>query len=126
LLFNNRLDALVAGGFLVLVGLVLLLSAREWWLLLRRRKPAVLHETEPVWLPEYALRETGPNLRTVAGATALALGLARELSGETQYERVRAQALSEAAHTGNAPCERHIFDRATRERFQDGGVRRCC
>ncbi len=60
--FNNRLDAIVAGTFLVLVTGIILLSVREWILLLSRRKPAVLHETEPVWLPDYALKETGPNL----------------------------------------------------------------
>ena len=35
------------------------MSVREWILLLSRRKPAVLHETEPVWLPDYAVVEGG-------------------------------------------------------------------
>ena len=47
--FNNRLDAAVAGGFLLLVAAIVLLSVREWILLLARRKPAVLRETEPGW-----------------------------------------------------------------------------
>ena len=117
--FNNLLDAVVAGIFLVLVTAIILLSVREWILLLSRRKPAVLHETEPVWLPDYALKETGPNLRTAAGAAAIALGLAKELSGESHFERARQQA---------CVCEQHsdkqIFARATEERFN--GVRRCC
>ena len=49
--FNNRLDAAAAGTFLVLVTMIVSLGLREWILLLLRRKPAVLHETEPVWLP---------------------------------------------------------------------------
>jgi carbon starvation protein len=117
--FNNRLDAAVAGTFLTLVSVIVLLSVREWLLLLSRRKPAVLHETEPVWLPDYALKETGPNLRTVAGAAAIALGLAKELSGETQFERARQQACM---------CEQHsdqqVFAQVTEEKFN--GVRRCC
>ena len=50
----------MAGIFLVLVTAIILLSLREWILLLSRRKPAVLHETEPVWLPDYAVKEAGP------------------------------------------------------------------
>jgi carbon starvation protein len=117
--FNNRLDACVAGAFLILAAAIVGLSVREWLLLLSRRKPAVLRETEPVWLPDYALKETGPNLRTVAGAAAIALGLARELSGETQFERARQQTCA---------CEPHhdqkIHVQVTEARFN--GVRRCC
>jgi len=121
LYFNNLLDAAVAGVFLVLVATIVCLSVREWFLLLSLRKPAVLHETDPVWLPDYALKETGPNLRTAAGAAAIALGLARELSGETHFERARQQACACA-------CEQHsaqkVFAQATEEKFN--GVRRCC
>ncbi len=119
LYFNNILDATVAGLFLALVSIIVFFSVREWILLLSRRKPAVLHETEPVWLPDYALNETGPNLRTVAGTAALAFGLAKELSGESRFERARQQA---------CVCEQHsdaqVFARVTEERFN--GVRRCC
>ena len=117
--FNNLLDAIVAGTFLVLVAIIVLLSIREWFLLLSKRKPAVLCESEPVWLPDYALKESGPNLRTAAGAAAIALGLAKELSGETQFERAKQQA---------CVCEQHsdkqVFAQVTEERFN--GVRRCC
>ena len=119
--FNNLLDAAVAGAFLVLVSAIVALSVREWLLLLTRRKPAMLHETPPVWLPAYALRESGPNLRTVAGAAAIALGVAKELSGETAFERARQQACV-------CTCERQtdgqIFTHVTKEKFT--GVRRCC
>ncbi len=117
--FNNRLDACVAGAFLILVATIVVLSLREWILLLSGHKPALTHETEPVWLPDYALKESGPNLRTVAGAAAIALGLAKELSGETHFERARQQ---------GCICEQHsdqqVFAQVTEEKFN--GVRRCC
>jgi carbon starvation protein len=121
LMFNNRLDAAMAGAFLVLVSVIVGLSLREWHLLLTRRKPAVLHETEPVWLPDYALKETGPNLRTVAGAAAIALGLARELSGETHFERAREQTCT---CQGGTHSSQKIFAQAAEEKFN--GIRRCC
>jgi carbon starvation protein len=118
-IFNNLVDACVAGTFLVLVSVVVLISLREWFLLLSKRKPATLHETEPVWLPDYALKESGPNLRSAAGAAAIALGLAKELSGETQFERAKQNVCA---------CEQHsdqkIFAQVTDEKFK--GVRRCC
>jgi carbon starvation protein len=85
--FNNRLDALVAGFFLLLVGAIVLLSVREWILLLARRRAAHLHETDPVWLPDYAVAEGGP--ARALGLFALVLALARELSGETCLERAQ-------------------------------------
>lgn len=117
--FNNRLDAVVAGSFLALVGVIVCLSVREWLLLLSRRKVAVMHETDPVWLPDYALKETGPNLKTAAGAAALALGLARELSGETHFERARQQVCTCETHS-----DKQVFAQVTEARFN--GVRRCC
>ncbi len=118
---NQRIDALVAGIFLALVTAIVVLSVREWALLLSGRKPAALHESEPIWLPDYALKESGPNLRTVAGAAAIALGLARELSGETHFERARQQACA-------ADCARHsdqqVFKQVTEAKFN--GIRRCC
>lgn len=117
--FNNLLDATVAGIFLVLVATIVLMSVREWLLLLSKRKPAVLHETAPVWLPDYALKESGPNLRTAAGAAAIALGLARELSGETHFERARQQACVCEPHS-----DQKIFAQAAEAKFN--GVRRCC
>src|SRR5262249_10453398 len=88
--FNNLLDAFVAGIFLVLVAAIVLLSAREWILLLGRRKPARLKESEPVWLPEYALAEGRP--MNAAGVAAVGFALLKELSGEAQLERERASA----------------------------------
>ena len=117
--FNNLLDAGVAGTFLALVSVIVLISIREWFLLLTRRKPAVLHETAPVWLPDYALKESGPNLRSAAGAAALAFGLAKELSGETQFERAKQSACACEQHT-----DQKVFAQVTEEKFN--GIRRCC
>jgi carbon starvation protein len=116
---NNLLDAGVAGTFLVLVSVIIAVSLREWFLLLSKRKRAVLHETEPVWLPDYAVKEAGPNLRSAAGAAAIALGLAKELSGETQFERARQAACACVQHS-----DQKVFARVTEEKFT--GVRRCC
>jgi carbon starvation protein len=43
-LFNNRVDAVVTGVFLVLVVIVLLASARVWWQLLVNKRAPELHE----------------------------------------------------------------------------------
>jgi carbon starvation protein len=125
---NNMIDAVVTGLFLALVSVVLILSLREWWLLLTRRKPAVLRETAPVWLPDYALKEGGNNLRSAAGAAALALGLARELSGEAALERARQAEVvctcnhPAAAETAKTDSQRYVD--MTERRFN--GITRCC
>jgi carbon starvation protein len=116
---NQIIDSVVTGAFLALIVLVVFLSLREWCLLLFRRKPAVLRETEPVWLPECALKEAGPDWRSAAGAAAITLGLAKELSGESHYERAKQQACA-----CEQPDDRKIFARITEEKFN--GVRRCC
>ncbi len=116
---NQMIDATVAGAFLVLVAAILGLSVREWLLLLSRRKPSILHETKPVWLPDYALKESGPSLRSAAGVAALAIGLAKELSGESHFERAKQQICDCEQHS-----DRKVFAQVTEERFN--GVRRCC
>src|SRR4030095_11364605 len=73
--------------FMMLVALIALVSVREWMLLLVRKRLAVLRESEPVWLPEYAIAEGKP-LR-IFGLFALAFALAKELSGEAELERAR-------------------------------------
>ena len=45
MIFNDRLDAIVAGAFILVVLLVVVNSAWEWAQVLRRRKPAVAQET---------------------------------------------------------------------------------
>ncbi len=140
--FNNVLDAAVAGTFLVLVAAIIFVSVREWILLLSRRKAAVLHETEPVWLPDFAVKEAGPDFRTAAGAAIIALGLAKEWSGESHFERARQThgghcfvsaltdtkcneptALAESGKRRSVSLQR-IYVETTEQRFN--GVRRCC
>jgi carbon starvation protein len=53
LIFNDRLNAVVALFFMAVVAMLVFTSAREWWLVLSRRKPAVVHESPFV---ESALR----------------------------------------------------------------------
>lgn len=103
--FNQKLDAVVAALFLMLVGTIVLLSAREWVLLLARRRLAELHETEPVWLPDYVLANEKPF--RLLGLLALVLALARELSGEAEIERLQQRAeqdpqIQPAARVGQA------------------------
>jgi carbon starvation protein len=142
--FNNVLDACVAGIFLVLVALILLVSVREWILLLARRRLAQLHETAPVWLPNYAVAEGRPF--RVFSLFALLLALARELSDEAPMERARQASLACNCH-GPAPLGgetapapdgarakaggrgRHLtreeaFLQTLEDRFR--GIRRCC
>jgi carbon starvation protein len=129
--FNNLLDAVVTGAFLVLVTAIAFLSFREWVLLLARKKMAVLREAAPIWLPDYAVVESKP-LHLVS-LLALAIALAKELSGEAQLERVELAA-AEGKHehqpqdgvTQNvASTDRSkAYVEMTEQRFK--GVRRCC
>ena len=59
-----RLDAIVAGAFLVLVSLIVAGCALEWWRLLKRTKPIVLHEAEFVSLNDSLgyLRRSGTRI----------------------------------------------------------------
>ena len=124
--FNLRLDAFVAIAFLVLVSIIIAMSVWEWVSLLSRRKPAVLHESEPVWLPDYAVTEGGRKLGGAAGAATLAVALAKELSGETQLERATQQAaMCDCSHShAPAKSDAQIYVETTEKRFT--GVRRCC
>jgi carbon starvation protein len=132
--FNNLLDAAVAGAFLILVGSIIALSLREWILLLARRKLAVLRETEPVWLPDYAVAEAKP--LHVLSLIGLAFALAKELSGEGQMERARESAtrcechvesenqLSSSGESHSRDTEKKLYLTLTEQRFK--GIRRCC
>jgi carbon starvation protein len=131
--FNNLVDTVVTGLFMLLVAVIVVLSVREWLLLLGRRKPAVLSEAEPVWLPDYAVRESRP-LRA-AGVAALAFALTKELSGEAELERAEA-----AAHCACRPAEANgradrngiqarqaavqVYLEVAEKRFK--GIKRCC
>ncbi len=132
--FNNILDAIVAGAFLALIAAIVSLSLREWVLLLARRKLAVLRESEPVWLPDYAFAEAKPV--NALGLLALSCALAKELSGEAHLQRAQQAALLCQQHDGaKSACQplslgavekidREVYLKATNARFT--GVRRCC
>lgn len=128
--FNNRLDAVVTGTFLALVGSILLISLREWILLVARKKLAELRETPPIWLPDYAIAES--RATGIASLLALALALGRELSVEGAVARA---ALSPCPKHGSTcdlmsaekspprEAQEHYL-RVTEQRFN--GIRRCC
>ncbi len=129
--FNNLLDAGVAGGFLILVALIAGLSLREWILLVARRKLAVLRESAPVWLPDYAVAESRP--LNALNLLALAFALLKELSGEASLERAKQQATvceaeehkqTHAGHGSNVAADKDLYVEVTERRFN--GVTRCC
>ena len=124
--FNLRLDAFVAIAFLSLVSVIIVMSVREWILLVSKRKIPELRESEPVWLPDYAVTEGGRKLGGTAGAATLAVALAKELSGETQLERAHQQAaVCDCSHEHQAvKSAEQIYVETTEQRFT--GVRRCC
>jgi hypothetical protein len=121
----------VAGVFLVLATLILLLSLREWVLLLARRKLATLRESDPVWLPDYAIMEAKP--MQAASLLALAFALTKELSGEAHLARAQQTASAcECGPMGSGALEargsrrnaQRLYVEVTEQRFN--GVRRCC
>jgi carbon starvation protein len=134
--FNNLLDACVAAVFLVLVLFIVAISVREWILLLARRKLAQLRESDPVWLPEFAVAEGKP--LALFSLLTLAFALAKELSGEAALERARQTAntcvcgspahhridlLGEKA-ASRAPTPEQLYVETLEKRFN--GINRCC
>jgi carbon starvation protein len=90
LIFNARLDAVVALFFLGLVIAIFAVSVREWVRVLRGRKPAVLHETSPVWLPKTVIESETRRRWWQLGPVLIILGtLIRELSGEAAAARTQ-------------------------------------
>ena len=117
---NNLVDAAVTALFTALVLATTLLSMREWVLLIRGKRRAALCESEPVWLPDYALADSRPT----GSLTALALGfaLAKELSGEADLDRVRqASCQCSREHPG---AEAKLYLEVTEARYRS--IRRCC
>jgi carbon starvation protein len=119
--FNQYLDAVVAGSFMVLVVIVFLMSVREWLLLVARKRLADLRETPPTWLPDYAIAEGKP--LHVLSYFALLIGLAKELSGEAELERAR---LPQCACTEHQvpQTDAQIYVATTEARYKS--IRRCC
>jgi carbon starvation protein len=129
---NLRLDAGVTAFFLALVAAIFLISLREWILLLARKKLAVLRETEPIWLPDYAVAEARP--LHAAGVITLSLTLLREISGEAKMDRLQQQcACTEPQrvrlNVSDVPrpacvTREQAYVRAAEERFE--GINHCC
>ncbi len=135
--FNQCVDAAAAATFLILVAWIIILSVREWILLVARKRLAALRETEPVWLPDYAVAEQKP--WSVLAWLSLCLALARELSGEAatdraarapieSYERETASRRSGTeVKPGEGPDRaaiRNAYVRTIDKRYR--GVNRCC
>jgi carbon starvation protein len=131
--FNLRLNAAVTTFFLALVAGIFLIGLREWILLLARKKLAVLRETDPTWLPDYAIAET--KSLHVAGTAALAFALVREISGEANVDRAQQQCacvtpeqfrINVVDKTQEPPCitRAEAYQRAAEERYN--GINRCC
>lgn len=119
--FNNWLDAFVAGIFLTLVVLIVFLSAREWILLLARRRLAQLHESPPVWLPDYAIAEA--RATGVVSLIALSLALLRELSGQAEVERARQPCACQVFRVSG--LEGQAYEQALEKKYGPG-MHRCC
>jgi carbon starvation protein len=92
-----------------------------------RRSPT-LHETAPVWLPDYAVVEE-PRNRLIEAA-GLGLALARELSGEAAVERARMGPCLHACSHANemtpdeAKTLQQVYLQVTEDKFR--GIKRCC
>ena len=121
--FNNVLDVATATVFFVLVGLITLVCLVEWTLLIARKKLAKLYETDPVWLPEYAVAEGKP-LRFFA-FFALMLALAKELSGEAEMARAqKAVGICDCTKPEHRAAQKQLYVQVTERRFK--GINRCC
>ncbi len=99
LLFNNYLNAAVAGTFLTMVGLIVGISVSRWVGLLTGRHPKVLRESEPVWLPAAAER-AATLAGKVPGLIFITAGLFRTMApgpsgaGHTHGDEMAAERVS--------------------------------
>ena len=128
LYFNNRVDGIVTVFFLTLVSLIVVLSVIEWVRLLTRARAATLSETEPVWLPDYAVAEGKP----VQWWNIFALGflLLKEVSGEAAVDRAQACIPRKVDLLGGSKAmdkeqRAQAYVAAAEKRFE-GGPNRCC
>lgn len=138
--FNQMLDTVVTGAFLVMVAIIIIMCVREWTLLFARKKIAQLQENPPVWLPEYAVVEGKPF--NWFGLASLIFLMIRELSTEAAIEREQQRAVYECAPMeggkvavslsggSNLPqiaeplTAGEAYEKVTERRYE--GVTRCC
>ncbi len=123
ILFNANLDAIVTGIFLLLVGAIIVTSVWRWIGLWTGRSPLDLCETPPVWLPETALASERPRgiQGWLWGAALLVLSLARQLSGQAQFDRVQTQNICHQHHC--VSDQGKSWAKMEEERFRSP---RCC
>jgi carbon starvation protein len=117
--FNDILDAVVTGIFLLMILAIVTLSVREWVRLLARREVSTLSETPAVWLPDYAVAESRP--RGLGNTLLLALLLVKELSGQSAIERAQARSC-DCSKGGELRARAYL--EVAQKRFD--GVNRCC
>jgi carbon starvation protein len=121
--FNNTIDAYVAGGFLGLVGIIVVLSIREWMLLIGGTREPKLSETEPVWLPADVLANERPV--PMMGMAVLGFTLIKELSGQAAIDREQVRAEQcDCVEAKTVRGRQNVFLTATERRFT--GINRCC
>ena len=126
--FNNLLNAVVTGTFMSLVLAIVFLSIFEWLALLAKRRVAKLSETEPVWLPDYAVAEGKP----VGWWSFFTLGflLLKEVSGESAVDRAQTCVPLKVDLLGGndamAKTQRGQAYVLAAERRFEGGPNRCC
>ncbi len=121
LVFNNRLNAVVAGSFLTLVGIIVIISLREWLQLLRGRKQPKLSETEPVW----GKVDATANPVGTMGVAMFGLAMLKEISGEAAIER-ETQLAAAACECPVLPAKarRNVYLTITERHFEKPN--RCC
>ena len=126
--FNNHLNAVVTGTFMSLVLAIVFLSIFEWLALLAKRRVAKLSETEPVWLPDYAVAEGKP----VGWWSFFTLGFLflKEVSGESAVDRAETCVPRKVDLLGGseamAKAQRGQAYVVAAERRFEGGPNRCC
>ena len=126
--FNNLLNAVVTGTFMTLVLAIVFLSIFEWLALLAKRRVATLSETEPVWLPDYAVAEGKP----VGWWSFFTLGFLflKEVSGESAVDRAQTCVPPKVDLLGGtdamAKAQRGQAYVVAAERRFEGGPNRCC
>jgi carbon starvation protein len=118
---NMITDAVVAGGFLALVAILLGLTAHEALQLLQRRKEPVLSENTPAWLDAQDAVKPGV---PVAGMLAIGAALLQELSGEAAIERERTIQQTECSCPPNTNPRANAFLLSAERRFSTPN--RCC
>jgi hypothetical protein len=135
-LFNQRIDAVAAGTYLLLLVAFVARSIREWFRLLSGRRPSDLREEPAVWL-EAPVPPQAATPRLARGFS-FAMTLFRELTGQASVDRGLASSANAASPTGQRVTvdllggARAVMRRANRSRLdqhldaQYRGIRRCC